>query len=619
MATYNVRCYFNTGFNAVNLPDGPTLLQTGSFTTKDYPAIDVLQELDLSTIRLKATWNSIKNADYLEMFTEGGSVFYIITGIAMQATDVAELSVVCDYWTTAGGFENLTALDGITSRVHVVEDTYGAYAEDDVLTAPAHALSLDYEWLPVYVNSQSGEDQTYTLLETTIDLVKTGALTNSTSYSVPNTENQAAVIANVYPTYNMTDYIDRETSTITNPQTRVYWMTDTTTMTVPGASQTVARADESIKKGIGACRSLGVEGAIIRQVEIPTSCIELNITHHLFTKLGGLETELYTDQIISDILPKHSVTGRKSTFSPEYAAVKNKRVLYGAYTPVGIVTNAGNKIELNAEECELAQGKFFVRSTVDPHLDGKAYYNLPRYGTTEDAYSIVATGVAGLPWKQIPLVYTAASGNLLNQYNLQNSRLIADTSQENFTRSNNFQEAQSAVSGFGNMISAAGQGNAGGVISGALNMGMSMASAEIARTNQQSSYEAAKAAEMSQYAISQNVFVPTVSFPYNSEIIRDRYGEGVLFYRYEYDPLDIARIDKLLTMYGYKYTKAVEDSDFTNRKYFNYIECSNITFKTKEHNVPKRVLDGAAMQVRVGVRLWHVKPAVSHYSNNPVL
>ena len=328
MATYNVRCYYNTGFNAVNLPDGPTLLQTGSFTTKDYPAIDVLQDLDLSTIRLKATWNSIKNADYLEMFTDNGSVFYIITGIAMQATDVAELSVVCDYWTTAGGFENLTALDGITSRVHVIEDTYGAYAEDDVLTAPAHALSLNYEWLPVYVNDQSGEDQTYTLLETTIDLVKTGALTDSTSYSVPDTENQAAVIANVYPTYNTTNYIDRQTATYTNPQTRVYWMTDTTTMSVPGASQSVARADESIKKGIGACRSLGVEGAIIRQVEIPTSCIELNLTHQLFTKLGGLETELFTDQIIYDIQPKHSVTGRESSFSPEYANVKNKRALF---------------------------------------------------------------------------------------------------------------------------------------------------------------------------------------------------------------------------------------------------------------------------------------------------
>ena len=615
MATYNVRCYFNTGFNAVNLPDGPTLLQTGSFTTKDYPAIDVLQDLDLSTIRLKATWNSIKNADYLEMFTEGGSVFYIITGIAMQATDVAELSVVCDYWTTAGGFENLTALDGITSRVHVIEDTYGAYAEDDVLTAPAHSPSLNYEWVPVY---GIGEDQTYTLLETTIDLVKTGALTDSTSYSVPDKENEAAVVANVYPTYNTTEYYDTKTHTYTNPQTRVYWMTDTKTMDVPGASQSVWRADESIKKGIGACRSLGVEEAITRQVEIPVNCIDLSINYLLFTKVGGLETELFTDQIITDIQEK-SATGGVSNISAAYADVKNKRVLYGAYTPVGIVTNAGNKIELNAEECLLSNGKFYVRSTVDPHLDGKAYYNLPRYGTTDDAYSIVATGVAGLPWKQVPLVYTSASGNLLNQYNLQNSRLLADTSQENFTRSNNFQEVQSAVSGFGDMISAAGQGNAGGVISGALNMGMSMASAEIARTNQQSSYEAAKAAEMSQYAVSQNVFVPTISFPYNSEIIRDRYGEGVLIYRYEYDPLDIARIDKLLTMYGYKYTKAVEDSDFTNRKYFNYIECSNITFKTKEHNVPKRVLDGAAMQVRVGVRLWHVKPAVSHYSNNPVL
>ena len=615
MATYNVRCYFNTGFNAVNLPDGPTLLQTGSFTTKDYPAIDVLQDLDLSTIRLKATWNSIKNADYLEMFTDDGSVFYIITGIAMQATDVAELSVVCDYWTTAGGFENLTALDGITSRVHVIEDTYGAYAEDDVLTAPAHSPSLNYEWVPVY---GTGDEQTYTLLETTIDLVKTGAYTQSTSYSVPDTENQSAVVANVYPSYNTTEYYDTKTSTYTNPQTRVYWMTDTTTMDIPGASQTPWRADESIKKGIGACRSLGVEAAITRQVEIPVNCITITKSYQSVINAEGKEPIFYTDQIITGIQEK-SATGGVSNISAAYADVKNKRVLYGAYTPVGIVTNAGNKIELNAEECLLSNGKFYVRSTVDPHLDGKAYYNLPRYGTSDDAYSIIATGVSGLPWKQIPLLYTAASGNLLNQYNLQNSRLLADTSQENFTRSNNFQEVQSAVSGFGDMINAAGQGNAGGVISGALNMGMSMASAEIARTNQQSSYEAAKAAEMSQYAISQNVFVPTISFPYNSEIIRDRYGEGVLIYRYEYDPLDIARIDKLLTMYGYKYTKAVEDSDFTNRKYFNYIECSNITFKTKEHNVPKRVLDGAAMQVRVGVRLWHVKPAVSHYSNNPVL
>ena len=110
-------------------------------------------------------------------------------------------------------------------------------------------------------------------------------------------------------------------------------------MDIPGASQTPWRADESIKKGIGACRSLGVEAAITRQVEIPVNCITINKRYQSVINAEGAEPIFYTDQIITDIQEK-SATGGVSNISAAYADVKNKRVLYGAYTPVGIVTNA---------------------------------------------------------------------------------------------------------------------------------------------------------------------------------------------------------------------------------------------------------------------------------------
>ena len=52
MATYNVRCYYNTGFNAVNIPSSPDVLK--QFTPHTFPALEVLQDLGLSEIKIKA-------------------------------------------------------------------------------------------------------------------------------------------------------------------------------------------------------------------------------------------------------------------------------------------------------------------------------------------------------------------------------------------------------------------------------------------------------------------------------------------------------------------------------------------------------------------------------------
>ena len=104
-----------------------------------------------------------------------------------------------------------------------------------------------------------------------------------------------------------------------------------------------------------------------------------------------------------------------------------------------------------------------------------------------------------------------------------------------------------------------------------------------------------------------------------SNVYMDLFGEGILLYRYKYSKADVKRIDKLLTMYGYKVTKELEKKDFTSRQYFNYIECSSLSVKAKGNYNTIAVADGISKQLQVGTRLWHVKPDSSHYANNPIV
>ena len=172
---YYVKGYSNTGFNAVNIPSSPSVLK--SLTSKTFPAIQVLQNLDLSTIRIKATWGQAKNLDYIELLTSDTEfevgTYYIVTNVSMQATDVAELSVVCDYWNTAGGAPVLTPLDGITNRVHVSNDQAGInwlpsndkgiYVNEDPLMTPSDNLYLETIWV------RFGDNSYDTYIETTVD------------------------------------------------------------------------------------------------------------------------------------------------------------------------------------------------------------------------------------------------------------------------------------------------------------------------------------------------------------------------------------------------------------------------------------------------------------------
>ena len=595
------------------------------------------------------------------------AVYYIVTGIPeMVATDVAKLPVVCDYYNTAGGINYIDILDGITSRVTVSKDIPKTgwnptssedylYGEDPLL-APSGPLNLVTSWERVYSTDY------HSYIETTLDLVQTDLTSIGKVYYESEAEGET-LGQTVTPRVNVSDLtttlidaqLGKTTGTYINPETRIYRLDDEYNGWV-GDPDATARA--SIGEGIATARSLGVEDAILNKVIIPVDAVEITKTYQNWSRTyKDGTTKRRTDQQITymkGVAKKVALTPNYNFDYSDYGlTIHNNRLLYGSYTPIGMMTTAGNKVELNMEQVSVGDGTVNIRSYTDPSLGGCPYYMFertdisPRTTIGDDEVGMFSQAVAGLTWKQAPLKFTETKGNLLNAIELRNSRMIADTSAANFVRENDYAQSVNALNtlmgsvssvtsmnsgamnaindrslsvlGMNRGVAGAIGGNAQGLV-GSMTQGfVNDIGLDVQRQNAEASYLAAKGAELTQYAVTQNVFVPEIKFPYNSTFFRDLFGEGILLYRYKYSKADVKRIDKLLTMYGYKVTKQLEKKDFTSRQYFNYIECSSLSVQAKGNYSTIAVSDGISKQLQVGTRLWHVKPDSSHYTNNPIV
>ena len=118
--------------------------------------------------------------------------------------------------------------------------------------------------------------------------------------------------------------------------------------------------------------------------------------------------------------------------------------------------------------------------------------------------------------------------------------------------------------------------------------------------------------ELQALMLSNYAVAPEINFPV-SEGIRDYVGNTCIVYRYKFTENDAHRIDKILTMYGYKHTTPIEPSLLTNRSKFNYIEAKGVTIKNA--GVPKWLRDAVGAQFASGVRFWHVPIDTSAYTD----
>lgn len=601
---WNIRLYYETGFNAVNIPDSPALLETMKHA--DFPALDILQGEHLSYVNVKATRAQVKNADYMRLTDGTDTFYYIVEDFTMTSTDVSMLSIVMDYFTTHGGVTGIKFLDGVVERHHVAveDDKYGAYTEDDPMLVPSKELEFDEVSLFTDMVTE-GTTKSHIILETTLDMKEIATNANAINYNTAGGDSVTVPLVNATTKVSTVNvYVDANDPSVLTKE----FITPKTVYCDAG--------NENVISAIGRARSLGVEDGILNSYIVPDAAV--------VDYANGVDA----DGNVATITGAHKFENTDLDF--EYATVNNKRVLYGSLNSFMLVSPAnGNSVTFKPED--IAYNSFGDITTsprvcmnTDPRPDGRPYFRFEYYKGNN--YDFFLNALKGMEWANAPLVYQRRSGEW--QAKLQHDATTGMLEREqNMANTANKIQATLGLIGAGKQVT-----NFAGmekqqafeqsmntnynIGSMGFNIGMDFVTsgmqASLAKRQTEMHFKDAFLQEAVGY-VSGKVVAPDLRFAM-SETLRDFRGNGCIVYRYRPQTSDIEKLDKVLTMYGYQDTNVLAGHEeyMTNRRKFNYLKASGVSVAG---NKPKWLRDGVAMQLSVGTRIWHVKPDASAYTD----
>lgn len=648
---YKVRLYLNSGFDTVNIPGSLSILST--INHFDVSPIDTLQSGFLPSISVRATWNTVRHCDYVCIYsssindpeafldTSWDRYFYSVpsNGITMTSSDVAEISLIPDYFLTTGGLyrdstvgvkANFDILSGWSERLSGSESDDGT----DPYIQPRLPLQMVSEWYAPEATGGLGQTVRYEYIETTLDLYAMGDSTLDDEAVVykygAGTSNEFSVSV-PQPKFASKDttYMTREV--ISGNSVEAIYGTATLCFIVWDASDTNAThisQREQLLRGLDKARALGVEGAIINHVSIPA----LYVTY-----------SLYQDTPAVAYLTGRSGIVAINSFQKNYdSTVVNKEIMHTNASSYNMQTGTGDSLSVSPLLIKNADNEgISIYFRTDPHTGGKPYFGFYKYMTNSPTeQDLWRNMVSGFNWKQTPIVFTETSGSALNRARFDLSREAISTSQ-NIALSRIGLEAEIASKNYDTTLAA----NTISGVSSALSLNISGAGSAIGEMiGNQIDYNndvdrrrfereaiAAQTAiqrkqEAMQYGLQNySTIVPTVAFPYNSEMVRDFLSNGVFCYQYRMQSEDLLRLDRIITAYGHSVSKIMTINDLYACQHFDYVEANVQLTSTMEpggsYPLPKWLLDGVARQLSNGVRIWHERPNKTWIlnRNNPTL
>lgn len=623
--SYAVLLYHNTGFNAVNLPESVGVLASSATSMTEGGSIDVIAPWDLTEVTITASPDDVYDVDYIKV----GDYYYAAGRAHFSSANICTFPVTLDGFLSAGGIGNLDFLDGITDRVCVKDDSMFKYPEADAYTAPAQPLAVSDPYLAFMGTATDSNSDV--VVESTMDLTAIGAQFDDSG----NFTGEA---------YTFTDSAGNE---VTTPKTPV--VSGQTTYSINGVSGTdeyvkapntrqYLASSATIQHALSVVQSLGVTGGIISEVVYPKTFV------NVVSPSSGDPHVQRVEGLVKDVsvasLPFDYYSTAGYTYTP-----KNNKTKYGQYNKYVLVTAAGDEADYLPEEIGIATagGAAMTAPSImmiaDPRPTGKPYFRSKVYqyaeATADNNYRTFWRGcLAGIPWSNAPLVYQGAAGSYQTRFTYDNTRgrevndYLHETSTADLTRDR--QNSNAGLSAGGGLLSGmlsmlSGNGAGAGISSlmgatGALTGDIYDARQYYNdRSYRDAQYTLERNKELQQFAVSQSVYVPTVQFPFNANVLRDFVGNGCFMYRYYYTEQDLERVDKILTAFGYKHTKKLERSDFYGRQYFNYVSATGVTVKAADGAVlPRWLRDTIGTQLTAGVRIWHTKPTTDAYAENPI-
>lgn len=577
---YTAILYHNTGFSGNNVPADVSVL-TNCAKKIEQKTLNIVQNYPLTYIDIHGKFNDYKDVDYIKI----GDYVYEAFPAPMPSNDGARLSLTFRGLTGSGGAFKI--VQGVTARTTRHGDTFGEYAMPDPLTKPAEPLQIEYKNIL--------DDSTHkAVVVSTVDLSAViddgqgGYTFPGKTFTDPNDANKYVTVPYVPPNDGETTFKLDGVDLPSNPGTKLFSV-------------------DQFNKAKGILRSLGLEGSVSEYL-VPT-----NGTTFSSGAIGGA--------MYDGVSSSRRV---EPAFDPNYAEVTNKRVLYGEYNIWGLVTASGDKSEFNVEDIlpsGYVGGNVLVIRKSDLRPDGRPYFRFEYYlGNRNDEYFFVKA-VQGAPWQNTPIVWTGASNSWIASYQHANrmTEMTADFSYNQTSRDIGLQREH-----FKNALEMAD-----GVVGAAksaithtdpIDAVIKIGTAAYNYTNATLDYTRAseynkaiyghnRTKELTEFGYSQAVVQPEISTPYNANLIREMTNNGVIVYRYKYSENDLARIDKLLTMFGYAIVRPVTMEDiYENGKTsgFTYLECQGISLTSD--TLPKWYLDLMEAEIESGVRIWHSRP-----------
>lgn len=464
--TVTAKCYKNTGYNSINVPDTPALLNSADSIT--FPAMDIITIRYLTSIKVKITdatvLNSgdtesyIENIDYIRLTKGEKKAFYSVVGYEPTSYDVYTFFVAYDPWLTNGGTALLTnnnVLDGMTVRHHVAKsnDNFGKFCEKDDMLVLAEPLRLEHKG---YKTVYDGDTQKQHIFDGDKCVFFSGTTIRSGGSTIDSSSEKL-----VRSSLNLTGMGDDSSiewntlqvdGVIQASYPKVKPITTGTSISIPsgffqinhetGVHSIPTITMEPYQKyfepdfystyqGIAQARSMGVENSISASWAVPNGYLKKSGSNGEVGSLSGLSmvgTLNFEDSDVYDFTYAVKKSSG-STYTPN-----NLRIFYGEHNRYCLTAIAtGDHAEYLPEELYgtldgstdgTHNSAPLLGVCVDPRAEGRPYFNYIKlrdgalyYASDTKMLNFYNGCVAGMEWAESPIQYTTISGNSFNRAN----------------------------------------------------------------------------------------------------------------------------------------------------------------------------------------------------------
>lgn len=661
--------YYNTGFNAVNIPASPAVLEAAAKEKRTLPVMDIIQLYHLGTIAIKATEADIVGLEYVKLSRDGVDAYYLYLDVySMTSADVVVISISMDPLLTLGGFEALSLISGSITRLSTADVIHkgnlygnGNFDWQDPLFSPIAPRSIyQVNLFPTIKNADIGQPNDtlpanwprlplYELYGSSYDNVidekaKALATGKTTINKTPNTDVPTNDAYALY-TYNHTNVPAayhagqvRKSTTKFSIKGGAEYEWPGTTYYIKGPSVVVANSADVMLECARELYGLGVPNVITDSYAVPGAFFEEVGTHKY---VGKNITTTYEDKYIY---------ATNNDFVKKYLIAHNRYKL--------IALGTGQTFECDGVNItNPLEVKIHLVADISPF--GAPYYYLDTSMRTSLAYG----AVRGATWGKIPVsfgnfnattdIQSLAVRQQYAGYVIENDRAVQsglnkyqekrngagqlaswiDTGVSIATdivskaysyatgqaiNSNSFQKLQNA--GLDKQANVYGQG----LLSSLFNSSIVVDDQQIAND------QAKNALEMREKALENELAEYTVAHRANklevqgtvTNVNQTVTGNGAMLVIERLAPVDADRYTGLMQMYGFSCSIPVSRLDKNDLPFllkldeykYSFIQCKGASVQLSEKVVaPRSVISQLESLLGAGVRIWATRPDKYEY------